>query len=171
MRKRPVPVSRPSYRIRVVASDPGLTSSPLCLLSIWLDQGPSVMVWPRPKSLFYLLYVIKSPQSSMFIACGIVLHAVPLLESTEGRVIPLAGGNKQGGQNYNVEVVGPHELNEEGSGAEVGDQTKECDHVVQDEEVNIVADKDVQPAIADKPKRIRKKRKAASGASGSNHPP
>ncbi|GKG34407.1 hypothetical protein Tco_0437103, partial [Tanacetum coccineum] len=51
--------------------------------------------------------------------------------------IPLAGGNKQGGQNDNVEVVGPHDLNEEG----------------------------------DKPKGKRKKRKAASGASGSNLPP
>ncbi|GJX15025.1 hypothetical protein Tco_0206783, partial [Tanacetum coccineum] len=29
---------------------------------------------------------------------------VPLLESTEGRVIPLAGGNEQGGQNDNAEV-------------------------------------------------------------------
>ncbi|GJV95202.1 hypothetical protein Tco_1546779 [Tanacetum coccineum] len=47
------------------------------------------------------------------------------------------GGNKQGGQNDNVEVVGPHDLNEEG----------------------------------DKPKGKRKKRKAASGASGSNLPP
>ncbi|GJX63915.1 hypothetical protein Tco_0296815 [Tanacetum coccineum] len=82
-----------------------------------------------------------------------------LMESTEGRVIHLAGRNEQGGQNYNVEVAGPHELNDEGSGAEVGDQTKECDRVVQDEEVNIVVDEDVQHAVADKPKRTRKKGK------------
>ncbi|GJZ04880.1 hypothetical protein Tco_0538155 [Tanacetum coccineum] len=46
---------------------------------------------------------------------------VSLLESTEGRVIPLAGGNEQGGQNDNVEVDGPHELNEAGGGADIGD--------------------------------------------------
>ncbi|GJV88348.1 hypothetical protein Tco_1532286 [Tanacetum coccineum] len=71
---------------------------------------------------------------------------VSLLESTEGRVIPLAGGNKQGGQNDNVEVTGPHDLNEEG-------------------------DDDIQAGVDDKPKGTRKKRKAASGASGSNLPP
>ncbi|GJV69861.1 hypothetical protein Tco_1485370, partial [Tanacetum coccineum] len=52
-----------------------------------------------------------------------------------------------------------------------GDQTEEGDHVVQGEEVNIVDDEDVQATVADKPKRIRKKRKAASGAGGSNLPP
>ncbi|GJX17002.1 hypothetical protein Tco_0217834 [Tanacetum coccineum] len=96
---------------------------------------------------------------------------VPLLESTEGRVIPLAGGNEQGGQNDNDEVSEPHDLNEESGGAEVGNQTKESDRVVQDEEVNIGADEGVQAAVADKPKKTRKKRKAASGASGSNLPP
>ncbi|GKC71338.1 hypothetical protein Tco_1117221, partial [Tanacetum coccineum] len=71
---------------------------------------------------------------------------VSLLESTKGRVVPLAGGNKQGGQNDKVEVTGPHDLNEEG-------------------------DDDIQAGVADKPKGTRKKRKAASGASGSNLPP
>nr|GEX43712.1 hypothetical protein [Tanacetum cinerariifolium] len=84
---------------------------------------------------------------------------VLLLESIKGHVITLAGWNEQGGQNDNVEVARPHELNEEGGGAEVGDQAEESDHVVQDEEVNIVVDEDVQAAIADMPKRTRKKGK------------
>ncbi|GJT96841.1 hypothetical protein Tco_1092359 [Tanacetum coccineum] len=71
---------------------------------------------------------------------------VPLLESIEGRVIPLAGRNEQGGQDDNVEVVGPHDLNEEG-------------------------DDDVQAAATDKPKETRKKKKVAGSASGSNLPP
>nr|GEU36649.1 hypothetical protein [Tanacetum cinerariifolium] len=66
---------------------------------------------------------------------------VSLLESIEGRVIPLAGGNKHGGQNDNVEVDGPHNLNEEGSDAEQENRPEGDD------------------------------RKAASGASGSNIPP
>ncbi|GKB95400.1 hypothetical protein Tco_0981537, partial [Tanacetum coccineum] len=36
---------------------------------------------------------------------------------------------------------------------------------------NIVVNDDIQAAVASKPKRTRKKRKAASGASGSNLPP
>nr|GEX42408.1 transposase (putative), gypsy type [Tanacetum cinerariifolium] len=96
---------------------------------------------------------------------------VPLLESTEGRVIPLAGRNDHGGQNDNVEVAGSHKLNEEGSGVEVGNRSKKSDCVIQDEEVNIVADEGVQAAVADKPKKTRKKRKAVGGASGSNLPP
>ncbi|GJY41848.1 hypothetical protein Tco_0429118 [Tanacetum coccineum] len=85
---------------------------------------------------------------------------VLLLESTKGGVIPLAGGNKQGDQNDNVEDVGPHDLNKEGGGAEVGDQTEESDCV-----------EDVQAAVADKPRGTRRKRKASGGASGSNLPP
>ncbi|GJX84601.1 hypothetical protein Tco_0335375 [Tanacetum coccineum] len=85
--------------------------------------------------------------------------------------VRIVGGNEQGGQNDNVNVVGAHKLNEESSGAEVGDQTEEGDHVVQDKEVNIVSDEDVQANVVDKPKRIRKKRKAVSGAGGSNLPP
>nr|GEY67367.1 transposase (putative), gypsy type [Tanacetum cinerariifolium]GEY67634.1 transposase (putative), gypsy type [Tanacetum cinerariifolium] len=96
---------------------------------------------------------------------------VSLLESIDGRAIPLADRNKQGGQNDNVEVARPYDLNEEGGGAEVGDQTKESDCVVQDEEVNIVTDEDAQAVVVNKPKRIRKKRKVTNGASGSLLPP
>nr|GEV14478.1 transposase (putative), gypsy type [Tanacetum cinerariifolium] len=59
---------------------------------------------------------------------------VPLLESTRGRVIPLAGEGEQGYQHVNVEDVEPRDLNEGGGDAEVGDQTEESGHVAQDEE-------------------------------------
>ncbi|GJX56320.1 hypothetical protein Tco_0286217 [Tanacetum coccineum] len=95
---------------------------------------------------------------------------VPLLESTEGRVIPFAGGNEQGDQNDNVEDVEPHDLNEEGGDAEVGDQIEESDCVVQDEGVNIVADEEFQATATDKPGG-KKKRRRAAGASGSDYPP
>ncbi|GJV73037.1 hypothetical protein Tco_1493032 [Tanacetum coccineum] len=90
---------------------------------------------------------------------------VPLLESTRGRVIPLAGENEQGDQHDNVEHVGPPDLDEGGGDAEVGDQTKESDRAAQDEGVNIIADDEIQATVVDKPKGTRKKRKAASRAS------
>nr|GEW80167.1 reverse transcriptase domain-containing protein [Tanacetum cinerariifolium] len=40
------------------------------------SQGPNVIVRPKPKGLSYPLYVIKSPQSSIFTACSVVLRAV-----------------------------------------------------------------------------------------------
>nr|GEU85013.1 RNA-directed DNA polymerase, eukaryota, reverse transcriptase zinc-binding domain protein [Tanacetum cinerariifolium] len=51
----------------------GLSSGPLCLLSVWLSQGPNVIVRSRPKGLLYVLYVINSPQTSIFTACGVVV--------------------------------------------------------------------------------------------------
>ncbi|GKB40694.1 gypsy type transposase [Tanacetum coccineum] len=100
---------------------------------------------------------------------------VSLLESTRGHVASLSVGGDQAGSSvpagHGNDNVGTHDLNKDGGGAEVGDPTEESDHVDQDEEVNIVADKGVQAAVADKPKKVRKKRKAASGASGSNLPP
>ncbi|GJW39280.1 hypothetical protein Tco_0065125 [Tanacetum coccineum] len=54
----------------------GLNSGLLSLLFVWLGRDPSVMVRLRPKILPYMLYVIKSPQSIMFTACGITLRAV-----------------------------------------------------------------------------------------------
>ncbi|GJW10996.1 hypothetical protein Tco_1576823 [Tanacetum coccineum] len=41
-----------------------------------LGRGPIVRVQPRPRSLVCPLYVIKSPQSSKFIACDTLMHAV-----------------------------------------------------------------------------------------------
>ncbi|GJY95400.1 hypothetical protein Tco_0511761, partial [Tanacetum coccineum] len=61
-----------------------------------------------------------------------------------GHVIPLAGGNKQGDQNDNIEDVGPYDLNEEGGDAEA--------------------------TAADKPEG-KKKRRRAVGASGFEYPP
>ncbi|GKB24694.1 hypothetical protein Tco_0864095 [Tanacetum coccineum] len=171
LRKWHVPVSRPSYRIRAMASDPRLSSSSLCLLPIWLDQGP-IVIHCAACEMDLFAFIRHADPTKVRIGEGQIEEGqVPLLESTEGHVIPLVGRNEQGGQNDNVDVAGAHELNEESGGAEVGDQTEEGDHVVQGEEVNIVDDEDVQATVADKPKRIRKKRKAASGASGSNLPP
>ncbi|GJY75357.1 hypothetical protein Tco_0480473 [Tanacetum coccineum] len=91
---------------------------------------------------------------------------VSLLESTKGRVIPLASGNKQGGQNDNVEVAGPHNLNEEGDDAEQENCFEGDDRVGQDD--NIVIDDDIQAAVADKPKRTRKKNHDTFGDAGTS---
>ncbi|GKB95401.1 hypothetical protein Tco_0981538, partial [Tanacetum coccineum] len=71
---------------------------------------------------------------------------VLLLESTEGRVIPLPDGNEQGGQNDDVEVVGPHDVNKEGGDTEHENRSKGDDHVGQDD--NIVVNDDIQAAVA-----------------------
>ncbi|GKC16214.1 hypothetical protein Tco_1012996 [Tanacetum coccineum] len=71
---------------------------------------------------------------------------VSLLELTRGRIVPLTGVDEQENQN----------------------------EVVQDEGVrgiDIVADDETQAIIAEKPKKVRKKRKAVDGASGSGLPP
>ncbi|GJR89967.1 hypothetical protein Tco_0213978 [Tanacetum coccineum] len=71
---------------------------------------------------------------------------VSLLELTRGRIVPLMVVNEQENQN----------------------------EVVQDEGVrgiDIVADDETQAIIAEKPKKVRKKRKAVDGASGSGLPP
>ena len=39
-----------------------------------------VTVWPKPESLVYLLYVIKSPQSSVILPADHFLRAVSLLD-------------------------------------------------------------------------------------------
>ncbi|GJR30038.1 hypothetical protein Tco_1106270 [Tanacetum coccineum] len=58
----------------------------------------------------------------------------------------------KGGQDDNIEVVEPH-LDEDSGDAAVADKTEESD------------------VVPDKPKKMRKKRKAASGDGGSNLPP
>ncbi|GJY54041.1 hypothetical protein Tco_0445705 [Tanacetum coccineum] len=90
---------------------------------------------------------------------------VPLLELTRGRVVSLPGVNYQG--DANIQGV----VNEGSGDAAVADEIEDSDGVVQDEGDNIVADDEVQAIVADKPKVTRKKRKAASGASGSALPP
>ncbi|GJR07118.1 hypothetical protein Tco_0530102 [Tanacetum coccineum] len=70
---------------------------------------------------------------------------VSLLELTRGRIVPLTGVDEQENQN----------------------------EVVQDEVggIDIAADDEIQAIVVEKPKRVRKKRKAADGASGSGLPP
>nr|GEU80733.1 hypothetical protein [Tanacetum cinerariifolium] len=99
-----------------------------------------------------------------------------LLDSTKGCVVSLAVGDDQarpsvsvghGDHNDDVDNVGTHDLNEESDDVELKDQIKEGVHVVQAEGVNILADDEIQAIVVDKPKGTRRKRKAASGASGS----
>ncbi|GJX85218.1 hypothetical protein Tco_0335992 [Tanacetum coccineum] len=203
--------------------DSGLSSGSLCLLSVWLGQGPNVIVRPRPKGLLYVLYVIKSPNLVFLLRAALLLrvvnvtrlrffivvllpssvmlasprlflsqlgemdlfafirHADPtkvrigkrqieeghvsLLDSTEGRVIPLAGEDDHDGQNDNIE-----NLNEGSGDADQENRSEEGDHVGQDEAVTIVMDEEFQAATADKLKGKKNKRRVV-GASGSDHPP
>ncbi|GJT00161.1 gypsy type transposase [Tanacetum coccineum] len=94
---------------------------------------------------------------------------VPLLQLTRGRVVPLAGVNDQ--VNVNVQGAGNDDVNEEGSNVTETDQTHQNDHVVQIGGIDIAADDEAQAIVADKLKKLRKKRKAADGASGSGLPP
>ncbi|GJT87346.1 hypothetical protein Tco_1069063 [Tanacetum coccineum] len=80
-----------------------------------------------------------------------------------------ASGNEKGGQNDNVEVAGPHDLNEEGGDAKQENRSERDDRGGQDD--NIVVDDDIQVVVANNPKRTRKKRKATCGLSGFNPPP
>ncbi|GKA16723.1 hypothetical protein Tco_0696560 [Tanacetum coccineum] len=50
-------------------------------------------------------------------------------------------------------------------------QTEKGEHVVDVGGIDVVVDDEVQAIVADKPQRVRKKRKAADGASGSGLPP
>nr|GFA76417.1 hypothetical protein [Tanacetum cinerariifolium] len=68
---------------------------------------------------------------------------VPLLQVTRGRVVPLAGVNDQGNGEHIIDVGG----------------------------IDVVANDEVQAIVANKPQRVRKKRKVADGASGSGLPP
>ncbi|GKC81071.1 hypothetical protein Tco_1136788 [Tanacetum coccineum] len=62
-------------------------------------------------------------------------------------------------------------VNEEGGDAAVADQTEQSDHVVHIGGIDIVADDEAQAIVVDKPKKVRKKTKAADGAGGSCLPP
>ncbi|GKE59726.1 hypothetical protein Tco_1510093, partial [Tanacetum coccineum] len=94
---------------------------------------------------------------------------VPLLQLTRGRVVSLASVNDQG--NANIQGTGNDNVNEEGGDVVVADQTEKSEHVVQIGRIDIMADDETQAIVADKPKKVRKKRKAADGASGSSLPP
>ncbi|GJT20072.1 hypothetical protein Tco_0878778 [Tanacetum coccineum] len=86
-------------------------------------------------------------------------HAYP----TKVRIVEREVAEREGAGNYNV--------NEEGGDVAVADQTGKSDHIIQVEGIDIVADDETQAIVSDKPKRLRKKRKAADGASGSGLPP
>ncbi|GJT94621.1 hypothetical protein Tco_1090139 [Tanacetum coccineum] len=73
--------------------------------------------------------------------------------------------------NANVYGAGNDDVNEEGNDAVEADQTDQGDHVVDVGGIDIVADDEVQAIVDDKPQRVRKKRKAADGASASGLPP
>ncbi|GKD38957.1 hypothetical protein Tco_1259164 [Tanacetum coccineum] len=90
---------------------------------------------------------------------------------TPDRVVPLAGVNDQGNQNEVVQDEGIHVVNEKSGDAAVADQFGQSDHVVHVRGIDIVGDDEVQAIVADKPKRVRKKRKAADGAGSSGLPP
>nr|GEW22523.1 hypothetical protein [Tanacetum cinerariifolium] len=74
-------------------------------------------------------------------------------------------------KNDNIESVSHNDPYEESSDADPEDQFEGKDHFGQDELATILVDEEVQVVAADKPKRIKKKRRATGGASGSNHPP
>ncbi|GJX75071.1 hypothetical protein Tco_0313666 [Tanacetum coccineum] len=94
---------------------------------------------------------------------------VPLLQLTRGHVVPLAGVNDQG--NVNVQGAGNDDVTEGDGDAAEANQTEQGEHVVDVRGIDVVADDEVQAIVADKPQRVRKKRKAADGASGSGLPP
>ncbi|GJU10944.1 hypothetical protein Tco_1133340 [Tanacetum coccineum] len=94
---------------------------------------------------------------------------VPLLQLTKDRVVPLAGVNDQ--EDVNVQGGGDDDANEgDGDVVEVN-QAEQGEHVIDVGGIDVVANDEVQAIVADKPKRIRKKRKAADGAGGSGLPP
>ncbi|GJU98791.1 hypothetical protein Tco_1328062 [Tanacetum coccineum] len=87
-----------------------------------------------------------------------------LLDSTEGRVIPLAGEDSQagsivrvdyGGQNDNIEILN------EGSGyADQENHSEDSDRTGQDEAVTIVVDEEFRTVAADKPKSKKEEKKS-----------
>ncbi|GJW91132.1 hypothetical protein Tco_0168685, partial [Tanacetum coccineum] len=87
---------------------------------------------------------------------------VLLLQLTRGLVVPLAGVNDQ--ENANVQGVGDADVNEGDGDVVKVNQTEQGEHVVDVGGIDVVADDEVQAIVTDKPKRIRKKRKAAGGS-------
>nr|GEX55203.1 hypothetical protein [Tanacetum cinerariifolium] len=83
---------------------------------------------------------------------------VPLLDSTEGHVIPLAGEDSQAGSVVRVDHGGQNDNDEnlnKGSGdADQGDHFEDSDHVGQDEAVTIVVGEEFWVAVADELKTV-----------------
>ncbi|GKD47147.1 hypothetical protein Tco_1271792 [Tanacetum coccineum] len=99
---------------------------------------------------------------------------VPLLDSTKGRVIPLAGEDSQAGSVVRVDHGGQNDniknLNEGSGDADQENHSEDSDRAGQDEAVTIFMDEEFRAAAANKTKSKKKKRIAA-GASDSDHPP
>ncbi|GKG53967.1 hypothetical protein Tco_0557490, partial [Tanacetum coccineum] len=83
-------------------------------------------------------------------------------ELTRGRVISLAGVNVQGGGDDNV--------NQGSDDVAAADHAEQSGPVVQIREIDIEVDTETQALVADKSKKVRK-RKTVDGASGSGLPP
>ncbi|GJV71193.1 hypothetical protein Tco_1491188 [Tanacetum coccineum] len=94
---------------------------------------------------------------------------VSLVQLTRGRVVPLAGVNDRG--SVNVQGASDDDVNEGDGDVAEANQTEKGEHVVDVGGIDVVVDDEVQAIVADKPQRVRKKRKAADGASGSGLPP
>ncbi|GJW09835.1 hypothetical protein Tco_1575662 [Tanacetum coccineum] len=93
---------------------------------------------------------------------------VLLLELTRGRVISLAGVNDQG--DADVQGVGDDIVNQGNDDGTTTDHAEQSGPVVQIEGIDIEVDAKTQALVADKPKKVRK-RKTTDGASGSGLPP
>ncbi|GJS56930.1 hypothetical protein Tco_0651714 [Tanacetum coccineum] len=91
---------------------------------------------------------------------------VPLLELTRGRVISLAGVNDQGGAD--VQGAGDDNVNQGSDDVAAADHAEQSGPVVQIREIDIEVDTETQALVADKSKKVRK-RKTVDGASGSGH--
>nr|GEU37613.1 hypothetical protein [Tanacetum cinerariifolium] len=85
-----------------------------------------------------------------------------LLQLTRDRVVPLAGVNDK--EVVNVQGAGDNDVNEGDGDATEANQTEQGELVIDVGGIDVVADDEVQAIVADKPKRIRKKRRAANGA-------
>nr|GEV22912.1 putative ribonuclease H-like domain-containing protein [Tanacetum cinerariifolium] len=118
---------------------------------------PSRMSADLPKGLLYLLYIIKSPQSSIFIADNVVLHAFAFINHADPTKVRIREKEVRKGEDVSHDVV----IKE---GAADGQENPIDADIVHIED-------EVLATIAEKAKRSRKNRKATGCASGSILPP
>nr|GEX14672.1 hypothetical protein [Tanacetum cinerariifolium] len=94
---------------------------------------------------------------------------VPLLELTKDRIVSLAGVYDR--ENTNARDAGNENVNEGVNDAATTGHTEQSDHVVDVGGIDIIADDEKQAIVVKQPKKIRKMKRAADGASGSGLPP
>ncbi|GKA35812.1 hypothetical protein Tco_0722303 [Tanacetum coccineum] len=92
---------------------------------------------------------------------------VPLLELTRGHVIPLARVNDQGGAD--VQGAGDDDVNQGNDDDAAANHAEQSGPVVQIKGIDIEVDAETQALVADKPKKVMK-RKTTDGDSGSGLP-